>query len=301
MAKKQEKKMLEMKPLFFEGCRSNGVPEDAIQQVWDRMVTCSNYGFNKSHSAAYGLVAYWTAYLKANWPAELLAAQLTSVMDNTGEIAKYVLECARMGLKVRPPSVNASEAGFTVKDGEVLFGLAAIKNFGHTAAEQISAERQENGPFTGLQDFCRRMGPRNVAKAALKTLIQAGALSDFGERNALLAALDSAFSVAQKQQADAARGQNALFDDFGDEDSEALAEQLPDVPPMPEDEALQLEKELLGLYVSDHPLLRAQEKLSKCCTATIEELPQFKDKTSLLVGGMVSEVKPYTTKTRTSW
>ncbi|MEN6643870.1 MAG: DNA polymerase III subunit alpha [Armatimonadia bacterium] len=297
MAKKQEAKMLQMKPLFFEGCKNNGVPEDAVQQVWDRMVTFSNYGFNKSHSAAYGLVAYWTAYLKANWPAELISAQLTSVMDNTGEIAKYVLECARQGITVRPPSINASEAGFTVTNGDVIFGLAAIKTFGHSAAEQITAERQESGPFTSLHDFCRRMGPRNVAKAAIKTLIQAGALSDLGERNALLAALDGAFASAQKQQADAAKGQNALFDDlFGGDEDDAISEQLPNVEPMSDDEALQLEKELLGLYVSDHPLLRAQEKLSKCCTATIEELPQFKDKTSLLIGGMVSEAKPYTTK-----
>lgn len=296
MAKKQEEKMLQMKPLFFEGCQNNGVSLEAVQQIWDRMVTFSNYGFNKSHSAAYGLVAYWTAYLKANYPAEFLAAQLTSVMDHTEDIARYVLECGRMDLPVRPPNVNASQAGFAVADGAVVFGLGAIKNFGRNAALQIVEERERDGRFTSLNDFCRRMVPLNVAKAAIKTLIQAGALSELGERNALQAALDTCYATAQKHQADAARGQNALFDGLDDGGTDAALETLPKVPPMPDEEALQLEKELLGLYISDHPLRRAQEKLLKCCTACVEDLPQFLDKTTLLVGGMITEAKTHQTR-----
>lgn len=293
MAKKQEKKMLEMKPQFFAGCKNNGVPEEAVQQVWDRMVTFSNYGFNKSHSAAYGLVAYWTAYLKANYPAEFLAAQLTSVMDNTDDVARYVLECGRLEIKVRPPNVNLSDAAFTVKHGDVIFGLAAIKGFGQSAAASIGEEREAGGPFASLNDFCRRMAS-SVAKAAIKTLAQAGALTDLGERNALVAGLDGCFASAQKTQADAARGQNALFDDV--DEGTAEVDTLPKVPAMGDEEALQLEKELLGLYVSDHPLLRAQEKMLKCCTAMVEDLGQYADKSTLLVGGMITEAKTHQTK-----
>jgi len=296
MAKKQEQKMLQMRPLFFEGCIAHGVAETAVQQIWDRMVTFSNYGFNKSHSAAYGLVAYWTAYLKANWPAELMAAQLSSVTDGTDEVARYISECLRLGLTVRPPSVNLSEARFAVKDGAVVFGLGAIKNFGPGAAQQIVDEREANGPFTSLADFCRRMVPLSLAKAGMKTLIQAGALSDLGERNALLAGLETCYGAAQKQQADAARGQNSLFDDLEAEDVSDGSETLPQVPPMPSDEALQLERELLGMYLSDHPLLRAGEKLAKCTTAALGDLAEYPEKTKLLVGGMVGTVKPHRTR-----
>ena len=296
MAKKQTQKMLQMKPLFFEGCMKNGVSEDTVQQIWDRMETFSNYGFNKSHSAAYGLVAYWTAYLKANWPAELLAAQLTSVMDATEEVAKYVTECLRLGLNVQPPNVNLSDAIFTVKGGDVVFGLGAIKNFGPSAAQQIVDEREGHGAFASLADFCRRMAPLNLNKASVKTLIQAGALSELGERNALLEGLDACYAAAQKQQADAARGQGSLFDDMESDETIAAADALPKVPPMPSDESMALERELLGMYLSDHPLLRHREKLAKCSTATIGELHEFPEKTKLLIGGMISAVKPYRTR-----
>jgi DNA polymerase-3 subunit alpha len=192
-------------------------------------------------------VAYWTAYLKANWPAELLAAQLSSVMDTTEDVAKYVTECLRLGLDVQPPNVNLSAAAFTVKDGAVIFGLGAIKNFGPSAGQQIASERATDGPFASLADFCRRLAPLNLNKSSVKTLIQAGALAELGERNALLAGLDACYAGAQKQHADAARGQGSLFDDAEDEDSMAGAETLPKVPPMPSDEAMALERELLGM------------------------------------------------------
>jgi DNA polymerase-3 subunit alpha len=296
MAKKVEGKMLEMKPQFIQGCVANGVEESIAYEIFSRMETFANYGFNKSHSAAYGLVAYWTAYLKANYPAELLAAQLTAEMQDIKKVAYYVLECARMGLAVKAPNINRSGASFSVDRGEVVFGLAAIKNFGAISAQQIEQERQAGGTLTSLQDFCRRMVPYTLPKASAKTLILAGALDDLGERNALLAGLDGAYAAAQKQQADAARGQNSLFDDLSEALPEAGVDDLPKVPPMSEEQKLELEKELLGLYVSDHPLLRAQEKLQKCCTALVEDLPQYADKTNLLVGGMVAESKCINTR-----
>jgi DNA polymerase-3 subunit alpha len=201
-----------------------------------------------------------------------------------------------MGLAVKPPSVNLSEAAFSVRKSDVIFGLAAIKSFGQTSAQQIAGERERGGEFTSLQDFCRRLVPVNLAKAGVKTLIQAGALDELGERNALLAALDTCYGSAQKQQVDAARGQNALFDDFAELAADGEGEALPKVPPLSEEERLQLEKELLGLYISDHPLLRAQEKLARCCTAQVEDLPQYADKASLLVGGVVADPRTHVTR-----
>lgn len=296
MSKKQEQKMLQMQPVFYDGCTGNGLPEETVKELWDRMVTFSNYAFNKSHATAYGLVAYWTAYLKANWPAELLAAQLTSVMDTTEDVAKYVTECLRLGLEVKPPSVNLSEASFSVKDGAVVFGLGAIKNFGVGAAQQIVQEREAGGSFASLGEFCRRMAPYNLNKSSIKTLIQAGALSDLGERNALLAGLDACHAGAQKQQADAARGQSSLFDDASDDTAVAAADVLPQVPPMPSEESMELERELLGMYLSDHPLIKNREKLEKCSTASIGALSEYPEKTRLLVGGMLSGLKPYRTR-----
>ncbi len=295
MAKKQVEKMETMKPLFLQGCLANGVAPQTAEEVFKRMETFSNYGFNKSHSAAYGLVAYWTAYLKANYPAEFLAAHLSTVMDNSDEVGKYIMECRRMGLQVRPPSVNYSQTSFAVAEGAVVFGLAAIKGFGKASADAIVAERNEAGPFSGLFDFCRRMPSRVVNKSALKQLIQAGAFDEFGDRNALLHVHESAHAAGQKHQEDRSVGQNSLFDSLGADDDGLQTEELPVVPPMSDDEKLAMEREFLGLYVSDHPLLRAAEKLEQCCSCMIEQLRQFPDKETIITGGMVSETKPYVT------
>jgi len=295
MAKKDHEKMSRMEPLFIEGCIASGLEPEVAQSLYGRMETFSDYGFNKSHSTAYALVAYWTAYLKANYPAEFLAAQLSTVMDSTEEIAKYVMECRRMGVAVRPPSVNLSEPEFAVQDGAVVFGLAAIKNFGRSSAEAIAEERAAGGPFTGLFGFCRRVPGRYVTKANLKLLAQAGAFDEFGDRNAVLAAHEAAFAAGQKYQDDQSIGQNSLFDTVEADGGDATGEQLPTVPAMSGDDKLAMEKEFLGLYISDHPLIRATEKLTKCCTCFIEDLPQFPDNETVLVGGMVGETKSHTT------
>lgn len=295
MAKKQHQKMEQMKPLFIEGCLKNGMTEGNVLELFKRMETFSNYGFNKSHSAGYGLVAYWTAYLKANYPAELLAAQLTTVIDNTDEISKYVMECRRMGIDLQAPSVNRSDATFTVHNRAVVFGLAAIKNFGIGSAEAIVSEREAGGPFKSLHDFCRRMTGQQVTKASLRQLILAGAFDDFGERNALLCAMEGAHAAGQKYQADQTIGQNSLFDLLDDDDA-VTADELPDVPPLSDEDKLAMEKEFLGLYVSDHPLMRAREKMADCCTCFIEELDKFPENEIVLVAGMIGEVKTHVAK-----
>ncbi len=296
MAKKQEAKMQQLKPLFLSGCVERGIDRATAEEVFRRMETFSSYGFNKSHSAAYALVAYWTAYLKANFPAEFMAAHLTTVMDNAEEVGKYVAECRRMGLEVLPPSVNRSRAEFSVDGGAILFGLAAIKNFGHSAARAIVEEREAGGPYTDLYDFCRRVAGPQVSKAAVKLLIQAGALDEMGERNALLAALDNAYAAGLKSRQDEAVGQTSLFGGEAKQAQSPAAVPLPSVPPMPSEEAMQLEKELLGLYVSSHPLLKNSEQVERCTTAAVEELNHFEHGTPLAIAGIIRNCKRHVSR-----
>lgn len=293
MSKKDQSKMALMKPRFIQGCIDNGIPEAVAQEIFNRMQDFAKYAFNKSHSAAYALVAYWTAYLKANFPAEFLAAQLTTDIGQTANIAKYVTECRRSGLRVLPPDVNSSEATFSVRKNAVVFGLAAIKSVGMGSAQEIVRERQENGPYRDLWEFCRRVACRGVAKSTVKTLIEAGALEAFGHRAQLLAALDAAYEAGLRCQADRAVGQVSLFDDAPEETATPA---LPQVPPLPDETILAYEKDLLGLYLSNHPLVKNEEKLERCTSARLDELHQFADGTEVVVGGVVREVKPYTTK-----
>ncbi len=296
MAKKQLEKMQQMKPLFIQGCVNNGVSERAAQQIYARMETFSSYGFNKSHSTPYALVAYWTAYLKTNYPGEYMAAHLSTIMDDSEQVGKYMSECRRIGLKVRAPSVNRGLAHFAACDGEVIFGLAAIKNFGLPTAEAIVAEREANGPYQGLGDFCRRLASSKAPKTAVKLLIEAGAFDESGERNALLAALDGLHAAGQKYQEDQATGQNSLFGEGAEVSSAVVTERLPDVPEMPQPERLRLEKQLLGLYVSSHPLIENEEKLAACTTAGLAELDQFADGASVVVAGIVGQTKRHITQ-----
>jgi len=295
MAKKQLEKMQQMKPKFIQGCIDNGVAEGIAHEVYSRMESFSLYGFNKSHSAAYALVAYWTAYLKANYPGEFMAAHLSTVMDNSEDVGKYMNECRRMGLEVCGPTANRSLAQFTARDGEVIFGLAAIKNLGSPTAQAVVAEREENGLYEGLGDLCRRLPGSKVPRTAVELLIKAGALDEFGERNALLAGLDSLYAAGQKYQQDQITGQNSLFGEAGSGEVPTFDERLPDVPEMPQSERLGLEKELLGLYVSSHPLIEKQEQLAQRTTAEIRELAEFADGTPVIVSGIIGQTKHYVT------
>jgi len=295
MAKKQIEKMQQMKPKFIQGCIDNDVSPQVAQQIYSRMESFSSYGFNKSHSAAYALVAYWTAYLKANYPGEFMAAHLSTVMGDSEDVGRYMNECRRMGLGVCAPTVNRSLAQFTARDGEVIFGLAAIKNLGLPTAQAVVAEREENGPYLGLGDLCRRLPSTKMPSTAVKLLIEAGALDEFGERNALLASLDGLYAAGQKYQQDQVTGQNSLFGEAGSEEVLTFDEMLPPAPEMPQAERLRLEKELLGLYVSSHPLIEQQEQIAQRTTAEIEGLAEFADGTPVIVSGIIGQTKHYVT------
>jgi DNA polymerase-3 subunit alpha len=297
MSKKNSEKMAEQRPLFMAGCAEHGIAERTADQIWERMAKFAGYGFNKSHSAAYALIVYWTAYLKAHYPAEYMAATISSYIEDSKQVAKYVAESRRIELDVLPPAINESEATFTGEDRTIRFGLAAIKGIGLGCAESIVEERNAHGPFQSLADFCRRVPAGHVGRSSVETLIRAGAFDALGERAALLAGLDQAWGAGRRAQSDAAVGQTSLFGGGADADSEVATEpRLPAVAPMSDDEKLACEKELLGLYVSDHPLLQAQERIDQVTTARIEDLHEFADGQGIIIGGMVGKLSPYTTK-----
>ena len=227
MGKKKAKILLGQKENFLAGCKKNGIEMGLANTIFDLLTHFADYGFNKSHSAAYALVAWQTAYLKAHYPQEFMAAMLTSVMD-TDKVAGYIEQCRRMGIPILPPDINASEAYFTVDGTSIRFGLAAVRNVGENALKGMIAERQAGGPFRSLVDFCSRVNARTLSKRAIESLIRCGAFDSLGARRSqLLAVLDKALGEAARKQRDAQNGQMGLF---GEEVLDEAAElDLPDI------------------------------------------------------------------------
>jgi DNA polymerase-3 subunit alpha len=298
MSKKQQAKMEEMKPLFINGCVENGVPRSTAEEIFRRMETFSSYGFNKSHSAAYALVAYWTAYLKAKWPAEMLAAQLSAEMGELASVAKYIADVWQMGLPVEHPSVNRSEVEFSVENGRVIVGLGAIKNLGRGTAEAIVRERKEHGPYESLRDLCGRLAGPELPKAAVKTIIEVGAMDELGERAALLAGMEMAYGQAQKRQADQALGAQSLFGDVPEEIAET---RLPTAAAMSDAEKGLLEREYLGVSVRNNPLLKQREKATACTTAGISDLVLMAPETPIVIHGEVRDYQPRQSQKGNDW
>ncbi|HYO86665.1 MAG TPA: DNA polymerase III subunit alpha [Dermatophilaceae bacterium] len=276
---KKKREVLDAEYVGFEqGMRANGFSVEAIKTLWDILVPFSDYAFNKAHSAAYGLVSYWTAYLKANYPAEYMAALLTSVRDDKDKSALYLNECRRMGIQVLPPDVNASVARFAAVGEDIRFGLAAVRNVGTNVVEAVAAARTQKGAFTSFRDFLAKVPAVVCNKRTIESLIKAGAFDSLGHpRQGLVAVheqyVDALVEVKRKE----AVGQDSLFDAFGFGDAEdssgpggagaggpADLEGLPGVPDLEWDKAalLAYEREMLGLYVSDHPLLGIEHILA---------------------------------------
>jgi len=261
---------------FRQGCRERGYSDEAIQAVWDVLVPFAGYAFNKAHSAAYGLVSYWTAYLKANYPAEYMAALLTSVGDDKDKSALYLSESRRMGVKVLPPDVNASAATFTPVGEDVRFGLAAIRNVGANVVEAIIAARRSKGEFTSFADFLRKVPAVVCNKRVIESLVKAGAFDSFNHPRKGLAliheqAVDSVIDIKRNE----AIGQDSLFG--GDAEAEAVFEvAIPDAE-WDKKTRLNFEREMLGLYVSDHPLLGVEHMLAKDTDCSLAELMATQD------------------------
>jgi DNA polymerase-3 subunit alpha len=292
--------MASLKDKFLEGCAQNGVTPAVANQLWKDMEQAQDYSFNKSHAACYALIAYQTAWLKANHPCEYMAALISSVMNTKDKVPYYVNACDEIGIEVLPPDVNSSEIDFAVVEGKIRFGLNAVKGVGEAAARGIIAARNEGGPFTSIWDFTERVDPQCSNKRVLEALVKCGALdSTGGSRQGMLAVLEQALAFGNKQQADRLAGQGSIFD-LGDPvaEEEAGPRHHPPVPSgeFDKNELLRMEKEVLGLYVSEHPLHAIRDQLRRKTDATMNELERRRDGEWVTVGGIVAAVKQLTTK-----
>ncbi len=299
--KKIKDRLLAQREKFVAGARKNGVPPRVVDQIFEQFEPFARYGFNRAHAACYGLIAYYTAYLKAHYPAEYMAAVLSSDAGNMDKVAQAFAECHRMGIRILPPDVNASAASFAVAStapdrtaDAIRFGLAAIRNVGVGAVEAIIAARAAGGPFRSLADFCARVDTRQVNQRVIASLIKAGAMDSLGASRAqMLQTLDDTLDRAQRAQRDRAQGQTGLFD-LGGAPVEAPPEGS--APEFTRDELLTMEREMLGLYISDHPLRRWEPVLSRRVTSTVAQLADLPDRQEVVVGGLVAGVKRSVTR-----
>ena len=299
MGKKKKEEMAKMRAKFIEGATNRGVSESKATEIFDLMAYFAGYGFPKAHSAAYAVISYQTAYLKANYPLEYLAALLNNEAGNYDKVAAAVLDCHARDIEVLPPDVNSSEAGFTVQEGKIRYGLAVIKNVGAHAIELLLNERRRNGPFKSVLDLCVRVDPREINKRVLESLIRSGATDGLGERGRLLASIDRVSDRAAQIISERESGQTNLFGMLpeADEMDNPAAGLVSAMPPMPDDERLRGEKELLGLYLSDHPLRRIEQELhAKVDTYANQVTPEMEDY-EVRIGGVIKAVRPIVTKT----
>lgn len=293
MGKKKHEILLAQKENFLKGCAQNQIDADLATTIFDLLTHFADYGFNKSHSAAYALVAWQTAYLKAHYPAEFMAAMLTSIMD-TQKVPRYIELARRMELEILPPDINASMANFSVDHEAIRFGLAAVRNVGDAAIASIVEARQADGRFKSLLDFCKRIDTSTINKRMLESLIKCGAFDSLGaKRSQLLAIMDAAMSEAQREKRDAMNGQLGLF---GEDIGETYALKLPDIPEASMPERLNWEKENTGFYITGHPLDEFRASLKNLPTIEFIQHGGVKDKQVVRIGGMVTEAKRITTR-----
>jgi DNA polymerase-3 subunit alpha len=301
IGKKNREAMAALKERFFEGARASGTQERVIDELWSVNEAAADYSFNRSHAACYALISYRTAWLRANYPAEYMAALISSVMSTKDKVPFFVACCEEMGIEVLPPDVNESGHNFEVRESNIRFGLDAVKNVGSAAVDAIVAAREEDGPFSSLWDFCRRVDVRAVNKKAIEALIKCGALdSTAATRSGLLAVLEQAQGAGQKQQQDALLGQGSIFDMEEPGPGGAGTSGQPELPiPALPDERPQLnawEKETLGLFLSSHPLKEVRHALRRKVDCSIADLPDRKDQEWVTVGGIVTECKKIRTR-----
>ncbi|HEY3541020.1 MAG TPA: DNA polymerase III subunit alpha [Gaiellaceae bacterium] len=301
IGKKIHSLMASLKGKFLDGCASNGVSAQTANQLWADMEQAQDYSFNKSHAACYALIAYRTAWLKANHPKEYMAALISSVMNTKDKVPFYVAACEELGIEVLPPDVNTSQIDFAVVEGKIRFGLNAVKNVGETACRAIVRARDEgDGAFTSLWDFTERVDPTVVNKRALESLVKCGALDSTGAtRRGMLECLEQALAWGQKQQADKLLGQGSIFDLGEPLGGDTAPRHHPTIPAGVEFEKsdlLKLEKETLGLYVSEHPLAAVKDQLRRKTECTLSELQFRRDGEIVTTGGIVSSLRQMTTK-----
>jgi DNA polymerase III subunit alpha len=279
-----------------QGASQRGFPPKKIEKIFDLMAQFAGYGFNKSHSAAYALLAYHTAYLKTHHPLDFMAALLTSITGDTDSVVKYINECREMGIAVEPPDINVSDANFTPHGQAIRFGLAAVKNVGGNAIESIVGARKKLGrPFKSFYEFCEEVDLRLLNKRVLESLIKSGAMDGFGRRAQLMQALDTAIEQAQKAQRDAESGQHGLFGVFADETAQEANDSLPNVPDWDEHTRLSAEKEILGFYITGHPMEKYKDKLADLNALSTEDIAAMKRSTAkdenITTAGLISGLR----------
>ncbi len=288
------------------GCIANGIDEKTANTIYDEMIDFAKYAFNKSHAACYAVVAYQTAYLKYYYPLEFMAALMTSVMDNAGKTAEYILTCRQMGISILPPDINEGESGFSVSGGAIRYGLSAIKSVGTSVVDAIVTERQQNGLFTSLEDFVERMTNKEANKKTMENFIKSGALDSLpGNRRQKMFVMPELLEQKNKEKKTSMAGQMSLFDFADEETKDDFRITMPNVAEYPKDELLAFEKETLGIYVSGHPMDAYETMWRKNITATTADFvvdeetdrAAVTDGTYVTVGGMVAGKVVKTTRT----
>ncbi len=284
---------------FVEGCVEQGYGRDFGEQIFDTIEPFADYSFNKSHSVGYGYLAYQTAYLKANHPVEYLAALLTSVKSNKDQTAVFLNECRQMGIAVLVPDINESVSDFSVHGDAIRFGMSAVRNVGEGVVALVVAAREEGGPFTDFHDFCERVDPQALNKRTVESLIKAGAFDSLGHpRQGLASAFETIVGEVLARRSKEAEGQFDLFSSAGDDGGAAVAPQRTPIPDaeFPKSVRLAFEKEMLGLYVSDHPLMGAERALRRYTDATLTEVKEAREGEIRVVGGIVTGLNRKYTK-----
>jgi DNA polymerase-3 subunit alpha len=309
IGKKNREAMAQLKPEFVDGCRASGTSAAVTEWLWATNERSADYSFPKAHAACYALIAYRTAWLRANYPAEYMAAVISSVMSTKDKVPFFVARCEEMGIEILPPDVNESDHEFVVVEGNIRFGLDAVKGLGHQAVEAIKRAREEGGPFRSLWDFCERVDCRALNKKGIEALIKCGAFGSTGaSRRGMLAVLEAAQGAGQKAQLDAQIGQGSIFDlgadggaGGGGPHGQGNRFGAPSHPPIPSQEfdrteLLAVEKEALGLFISAHPLKAVREALRARVDCGLAELASRRDGDWITVGGIVTQTKRIRTK-----
>ncbi len=297
MGKKITEKMAEHRDIFVKGAEANNIDPEAAGKIYAQIEFFGGYRINKSHHAAYALIPYQTAYLKAHFPVAFMAALLTSAMVNSDNVVKFIAECRKSDIEVLPPDINESEKTFIVVDDKIRFGLLAVKNVGEAAIEVIVEEREANGPFGSLFDFCERVSLAKVNKKVLESLIKCGAFDSTGAaRSQMMAAAEDALAHGQTIQREKSDSQMSLFDLAG-ESAQVNEPVLPELTEWKEKQRLMFEKEALGFYITGHPLSDHRNTLSKFANADAVTIQELADKAHVIMGGTLTAVNPKRTKT----
>ncbi len=300
ISKKKESLIAQNEAKFMEGAVANGVTEKQASELWQMILKFAGYGFNKSHSTAYALLAYQTAYLKAHYQVEFMAALLSGDIPGRNfkhkdSLVEHIEDCKRMKIEVVLPDVNSSDVDFTVANNKIYFGLSAIKGCGGAAGEAVANERRKSGPYKSIFEFCERVDPAACGRATIETLIKAGAFDSTGAyRSQLLAVVEKAIQAGASKLADRKSGQMNFFDEIEEEvapKAGAAAQNLPDIPEFHKKNLVAMEKEVAGMYLSSHPLEDYVQQLQTICTHKSLDLKTVKDRTEVVVGGIISSIK----------